>query len=440
MTIELCGIDQLYPPVTIEVLPSAVLVEIFSFYVDRRPSTLSSNEDTWHTLVHVCRQRRFVVSNEDTWHTLVQVCRQWRFVVFGSPRRLNLRLLCTPKRSLKMLDIWPALPIVIDLCSKGKRPRGMANIVAALKQHCRVHAICILRIPNSLMKKFAAMKKPFPELTYMKLYSADGNVQILPDSFLGGSAPRLHTLDLCGIPFPAVGKLLLSTRNLVTLCLGSIPHSGYISPEAMVTCLSTLTGLKSFNLGFQSPRSRVVSGTRRLPPLMHINLTALIKFTFKGNSEYLEDIVSFINAPLLDHFEITFFNQLIIDTPLLRHFISRTEIIKAHYRAQVEFHKDLAEVKFSPPREATVHKGLFLRISCTPSDWQLSSIAQVCSSFSPPLYTSEHLSILSYPEHWKDDIESTQWMELLSPFTSVKNLVLYDGPLVGPILQELAGE
>jgi len=409
--------DQLYPPVTIEVLPSAVLVEIFNFYVGQH----GAGDDVWHTLVHVCRQ--------------------WRFVVFDSPRRLNLRLRCTPKRPLKMLDIWPAFPIVIDFWAISKRPRGMANIVAALKQHCRVHKIDIWMIPNSLMKTFVAMKKPFPELTYLRLHSNEGNVPSLPDSFLGGSAPRLHTIDMDGIPFPAVGKLLFSTRNLVTLRLRSIPQSGYISPEEVVTYLSALTGLKSFDLEFRSPRFRVGGGTRRLPPLRRIVLPALTNFTFKGNSEYLEDIVSQIDVPLLDHFKIAFFNQLIFDTPLLCHFIGRTEIIKAHYRANVDFHDGGAEVIFSPQGRA-VNEGLCLRISCTPSDWQLSSVAQVCTSSLPPLYTLEHLNILSDRSRWQDDIEITQWLELLYPFTSVKHLFVSNGlvPLVAPALQDLAGE
>jgi len=93
--------------VTIEALPNTVLLEIFSFYTD----PLRLDYDGWHALVHVCRR--------------------WRFVVFDSPRRLDLRLNCTPKRPLKMLDIWPALPIVIDFFARGKRPKGMANVI-----HC----------------------------------------------------------------------------------------------------------------------------------------------------------------------------------------------------------------------------------------------------------------------------------------------------------------
>ena len=418
MIIELYCTDLLYPSVTIEVLPSTVLLEIFSFYVDRP----GASEDVWHDLVHVCRR--------------------WRFIVFDSPRRLNLRVLCTPKRPLKMLDIWPALPIVIDFWAISKRPRGMVNIVAALKQHCRVHEIKILTIPNSLMKKMAAIKTSFSELTCLKLISNDETVPILPDSFLGGSAPRLHTLELDGIPFPAVRKLLLSIQNLVVLSLWSIPQSGYISPEAMVTCLAALPGLNSFSLGFRSPQSRVGRGTRHLLPPIPIALVALTKFRFKGNSEYLEDIISQIDTPLLDNFEITFFNQLTFDTPLLRHFISRTEIIKAHHRAFVAFYNGRAEVRFSPQKGTTMDEGLYLGVSCSPPDWQLSSLAQVCSSSLPPFSSLEHLAIFSYRSHWQDDIENTQWLELLHPFTSVKTLDLADGlvPLVAPALQELAGE
>ena len=416
--IELRGTDQLYPLVTFTVLPITVLLEIFSFYVDQP----DADEDVWHTLVHVCRQ--------------------WRFVVFDSPRRLNLRLLCNPKRPPKFLDIWPALPIVIDFWAIWMLPWGSTTgIVAALKQHNRVRKINIQGIPNSLMKEFAAMKQPFPELTSLNLHSDDENVPILPDSFLGGSAPRLRIFDLCGIPFPAVGKLLLSLRNLVALHLRSIPQPGYISPEEVVTCLSALTGLKVFSLGFRSPKSQVDEGTRRVPPLTRIVLPTLTKFAFKGNSEYLEDIVSLIDTPLLHYFEITFFNQLIFDTPRLHDFISRTEKIKAHYRANVRFNQGHVVVHFPPQERTADHQGLFLAIVCTSLDWQLSSLAQVCGSSFPPLYTLEYLEILSHSQHWPDDIETTQWLELLYPFTAVKHLVLSTRlvPFVAPALQELAG-
>jgi len=43
---------------------------------------------------------------------------------------------------------------------------------------------------------------------------------------------------------------------------------------------------------------------------------------------------------------------------------------------------------------------------------------------------------------WQDDIEDIQWLDLLRPFTSVKDLVLSEAsvPFIAPALQELSGE
>jgi hypothetical protein len=83
-----------------------------------------------------------------------------------------------------------------------------------------------------------------------------------------------------------------------------------------------------------------------------------------------------------------------------------------------------------------------LTISCRPSDWQLSSLAQVWSSALSPLLTLERLEIREHRECWQDDIEITQWLELLRPFISVKHLVLSKRlvQLIAPALQVLAEE
>ena len=124
----------------------------------------------------------------------------------------------------------------------------------------------------------AAMEVPFPELTDLGFSTRHKTEPVpLPDSFLGGSAPRLQFLYLDGIPFPGLPKLLLSATHLTHLLLFNIPHSGYISPEAMVTSLSILTSLDELSLEFQSPLSRPDRESRvRLPrhalssPLSHI--------------------------------------------------------------------------------------------------------------------------------------------------------------------------
>ena len=379
----------------------------------------------------------------EVWRTLVHVCRKWRNIVFGSPRRLELRLYCTAGTPvMKTLGVWPLLPIVI--WGDGHEIWGVDNIIAALRHNDRVCRIDLWRVPSSQWETvLAAMQKSFPSLTRLQLEFNDETTPDIPASFLGGSAPRLQRLFLNGVPFPGLPKLLLSATDLVYLCLWRIPYSGYISPEAMVACLSVLTRLEKIHIGFESPRCRPNRESRRPPPPTRTVLPVLTKLRFKGASEYLEDLVARIDAPLLEKLGITFFHQLMFDTPQLTQFISRTPNLKARDQARVFFSE--REVSITLPQ--TSNGSLQVGISCRQSDWQLSSLAQLCSSSFPQalIPTVEQLYILEERFsrlRWLDDIESSQWLELLHPFSAMKDLYISSEftPHIAPALQELAGE
>jgi len=362
--------------------------------------------------------------------------------VFASPHRLKLQLLCTNKRPVQnTLDIWPELPIVISGRLGMSKLQDANNLIAALTQHNRVVKIDIEDIPNAFLKRMRAMKmkNPFSALTSLRLISTQINAPALPDSFLGGSVQQLQELYLDGIPFPLL-NLLLSIHDLVKLSLWNIPFSGYITTDAMVTCLSALTRLQSLRLGFRSPRSRADRENRLIPRLTRFVLPALTSLYFKGDSDYLEDIVTQIDTPLLAQFHTTFFNQLIFDTPSLRHFISRTDTFKATHRAQVTFREGEVNVELDVRSGGAFHEISSLAISCRPSDWQLSSLAQVCDS-ALSLLTLECLEI-DIERSWKDDVEIAQWVELLHPFTSIQDLLLREKSIqhVAPALEQLAGE
>jgi hypothetical protein len=71
-------------------------------------------------------------------------------------------------------------------------------------------------------------------------------------------------------------------------------------------------------------------------------------------------------------------------------------------------------------------------------------MVQVCTSCLPPLSTLEDVFIYEDPcwqTHWQDNIENVLWLELLHPFTSVKNLYIsgYIAQGIVPALQELVG-
>jgi len=412
------GRHKSYLSVTVDKIPDDILLEIFDFYL-----VSSSREDAWQTLVHVCKR--------------------WRCIVFASPRRLHLELLCTNRRPVKKtMDIWPELPVVIKAASWNSRNLGVNNVASALKQHHRVCTIDIPGIPKSLLNRFMVMKKPFPSLKKLELSSNDESIPVLPDSFLGGSAPQLQTLSLSGIPFPGLQNLLLSTCDLVELRLWDIPLSGYFSPEAIVTGLSAMTKLQHLRLEFRCPRSRVDRENRLLPRLLRVVLPALTSFDFKGDSEYFEDIIGQIDTPLLDQVDLTFFNQLIFDTPLLRDFLGRTETFKASHRAHLGFSYNDVKVRLYRRDETHDHCILSLAILCIPIDWQLSALAQVCSSVLSPLPALGCLDIETYRGICQDDAENTQWCEMLRPFTSVKGLApcINVFPFVVQVLEDLAGE
>jgi len=414
-----------YPKVSIGTLPDDILLEIFNFYVDE-----SQAIDEWHTLVHVCRR--------------------WRTVVFTSPRRLDLRLLCTEKTPVrKLLDIWPVLPIVVGVRDDPTSLMdGAENIIAALEHHDRVCEVIFQRVPRSVLEIFAAViQEPLPALTFLMLQSNDQSALVLPDSFLGGSAPRLRSLWLDFISFPTMRELLLSASDLVHLDIWNIPDSGYISPDAMFSCLTVMTRLETCHIGFHSPRPRPDPTTRHPPPPTRIVFPVLTLLWFRGVSEYLEDLVAQFDAPQLDFIEITYFNQLVFGNSQLPRFISHAEKFKELSQADIVFYDHSVKVTLSPQTITDDHRWLTLEILCTESDWQLSSLTQVCSSSLPPgpLSFLERLYIhedrYSRPL-WQDDAENAQWLECLYPFTAVKNLYLSEElwPRVAPALQGLHGE
>jgi len=133
---------------------------------------------------------------------------------------------------------------------------GADDVIVALGQTNRIcQVILFSHVDRQLEQVLAAMQVPFPKLTVLRLFSVSETPPVVPNSFLGGSAPHLRIFELTGIPFPGLPKLLLSTTHLVSLYL-FLPHSGYISPEAMAALLSVLSSLQTLYLEFQSPQSR----------------------------------------------------------------------------------------------------------------------------------------------------------------------------------------
>ena len=414
--------------VAIDVLPDDVLLHIFRFIQPEDVDRLWSLSWGWHRLVHVCRR--------------------WRSVVFSSPNFLDLRLVCCPWTRVELIPIWPPIiPIIIRNMFDWPMPEDY-DFDAVMVHHNRVREIDLLHLTGSQLQRLAsAMLVDFPALIHLTFGFGDdygGPAPALPDEFLAGSAPCLQSLELHSIPFPVLPKLLLSATHLVRLSLRDVPHSGYVSPEAIVTGLAVMNNLRSFIIEFESPLSCPRQGSRPPPPTRTV-LPALTRFEFRGISEYLEDLVARIDTPLLDSIWITFFQQLIFDIPRLAQFMGRTTRFETLNEAHVEFDYQGVQIGNLPPtRTFQFEEKSGLRISCREVNWQLSSLAQVLTSVFPSIHMVEHLYISGpryLPSQWQQ-VEITPWLGIFLPFTDVRNLYVCKefAQCIALSLQDLVGE
>jgi hypothetical protein len=338
-----------------------------------------------------------------------------------------------------MLDIWPPFPISIICWDRAVDDKDIENIIAAVEQgHDRISHIAINDIHGSALEKLAAAtQQPLPTLEGLFLGSSDKSAPVLPETFLGGSAPRLRTFQSYGIPFPTLPKLVMSSTHIRYLLIFGIPHSGYISPNAMVACLAALPNLERLSIAFQSPLSRPPQITP--PPRTRIVLPALTDLSFYGVSEYFEDFVSQIDTPLLDELDITFFMDLIFEIPRLQHFVGRAQRLEPLDQARIVFYDRVWISVGSTP-------SFGLQIRCERPDWQLSSIVQIFGQLSL-LSHAEQLEISQDPHsniEWIDnpDMCSSLWLELFHLFIAVQSLRVSEKlvPPVAAALQDLTGE
>ncbi len=348
------------------------------------------------------------------WPRLVKICRKWRRIVFASQRPLHLRLFCTHGTPvLKTLDRWPTLPIVVNYGGSPAldppAPEDEDNNTAALKQSGRVTSIS-LTVTSSLLEKFSTIRGPFTKLEDLVLLSRDSVQLTLPSTFRCG--PRLRSLHLTRIAFPALTRLLYSSRNLVDLQLHEVLNT---SPATLVDALSRMAQLQSLSLHFPSTANHIVfpspSGERIiLPALTHLNL--------RGIDAYSEGLVARIDAPRLGDIEITFFNKRIFDVSKLREFIDRIGMQKSHRRADIISSDRAISTSLTQPGTPTCLK---LQVLCKTLRSQPFCMAQICSHFSAFLFRVEDLRISTVrPLSVQDGGNRGQWMELIRRFRGAK--------------------
>jgi F-box-like len=271
--------------VSFDTLPDDVLLDIFDFY------RIDSTHCPW------------------IWVSLVHVCRRWRQIIYASQRRLDLQFLCRPRtRVRELLDFLPpAMPIMVCNCCSSQSQQcptlsyeDGGQVITAIEQRDRVQWIHLQDISSTLLEKMVKMmQETYPTLEHLRLWADDEIAPVLPEEFLGGSAPCVETFWLRGIPFPEVPKLLLTMNDLVHLRLEKIPDSGYIPPEAMLTALSTCAKLETLIIEFKPGDPNPDLTSQEITSIARAFLPALTFFCFSGNGRYFDNFVPRIESPSL---------------------------------------------------------------------------------------------------------------------------------------------
>ena len=360
------------------------------------------------------------------WLKLGHVCRRWRFLIFDSSSHLDLCLLLTnDPPSIYPPSHLPPLPLVIH---HSDRTGTMArkdedNVHRGLQQHDRVRRVVLQAPSSSLCTWLEPMNKLFPILVDLSLLSTtiEETNLMLPETL---QAPYLRRLSLHGIGLPTGLPLLSSTSTLSTLSLTHIGASCYFPPVNLVTRLRGLHHLEELSIGFAIPIPLSSEGELLPTPITPVTLPTLRRLTFRGEGVYLNNLVSQINTPLLEHLSLTLIYDLAFTLVNLTGFIHRTEVF-GRLRAWIIFNKDGASINVEHYEQQGIRQ-LSLRVNCEPLDWQIDSITQVCGALGEFLSAVEDLTldldVDGMPSNWENGLDNTMWHELLLPFVGVEEL------------------
>jgi len=292
-----------------------------------------------------------------------------------------------------------------------------------------------------LRKVATVMQKSFPALTHLGLglqwdYNdagmfSMGDAPVLPKGFLNESALRLQYLHFESFPFSEAPTFLLSSHNLVTLNLERMFQDSFISPKAMLECLSGMTKLKTLSISFVEDNTDLFAFDQertRLDLTTRVILPSLTRFHFTGHSGFLEKFIAQIDAPLLLRLGITYYTFQ-AQAPQLFRFVGHTENLKfdqfshaqAHFRDQVSVELDRSQGK-------SVHASPSLSISFPALgtlNVQVQDTANFLGQFGTTLSNVKHLSVNGYIHHWgRYDLGSAEWIPFFLLFPAVQDLHL----------------
>jgi len=286
---------------------------------------------------------------------------------------------------------------------------------------------------QTLQKLIVAINEEYPILEYLILGcpKQGDTILILPETL---QAPRLRHLLLVGFSLPIGSRLLTTAMGLITISLFTVHPPTYFDPNTLLRWISFMPQLEKLGVMFCFPilNRDVERQLMRTPITTHVTLPNLLTLALRGSSAYMEAVVRHITPPRLEKLEIYLPNQPTFSIPSLLPFMNTTENLRFS-RAVFLFSNKHVGVNVYPHEEAKTY-ALAIHVHCWHLDRQVSSAAQISNALSQKFSAVKHLTLehevhsRSSEEH--NEIDRTEWRQLLRPFANVKTLLIPDG-LIG---------
>lgn len=204
--------------------------------------------------------------------------------------------------------------------------------------------------------------------------------------------------------------------------------------------MSMLKKLKYFGICFKFCGS-FPEPTNRCPSLTRAVLPTLATFCFTGVSEYLEDLISRVDAPGLNYLHLQFFDQPIFDVPQLSQLFHRFERLRSPLKAIIVIYEGAIKVSMSSPVGNSDILSMILL--CTGLDRQISLLGQFCAQCLPLLSHVTKLDLYRVHHTQTDQQGSGTWLRLIRPFNALQILRVWELELeiqIARTLGELTGE
>jgi hypothetical protein len=400
----------------VHILDDDSLLNVFNFC---RPVMVDEDTSMYRTL------QGGEWGRERWWYKFVHVCRRWRSLILVSTSYLNLCLVCAPGTPVAdMLTNSPPLPLIIDhVRHEGSiTEEDEEGIMLALQHRNRVHRIRLLIPILDLQKLLPAVDKEFPMLEYLYMVPPTESKlrSILPNTF---QAPRLHHLILRDFAFPIRFPSLTAGMGLTTLSLQGISQSAYSHPNDLLQQILLMPQLETLRIMFCStvPRRDLERQLMQRPVTTHVTLPNLRWLGLRATTTYMETLLPRMTTPLLERLEVKFFFQLNFPVSRLQEFMAAAENLRFS-RANLRFLDNSISASVYP-HDSTQVGSFSMDIACAQIDWQVSFAAQIFRSLNTVFSGVERLT-LEFHSGFKsnNDVDRTQWRELLRSFSNVKVL------------------